>query len=306
MKGAPELVFLPIVTRQLRAAAKRPRMYYGRMSVALAWIMAGSFALLTVSSASIGKVAGAQLFYCASVVLLGWSILSTWAGCDSISEEKREGTIGLLFLTDLKSHDIVLGKMAAAAVPAFYGALAGMPMLAIFTLMGGVNASQYVKTGLAILNVFFLGQTVAVFASAVCRERGNNMGFPLLVIAAYLVAFAVTSVAAELKGWQWPGILFQHVNPLRPFQLALQSSFAPGIIYVKSGSSVQRRAFGTASPQRLAGNHSLLHSVFGGGDNRRNMDHGSPLLSLASIDRGSFASFNVPGRIDHGAIFPEI
>ena len=32
---------------------------------------------------------------------------------DCLSEEKREGTLGLLFLTDLKGYDVVLGKFMA-------------------------------------------------------------------------------------------------------------------------------------------------------------------------------------------------
>ena len=35
---------------------------------------------------------------------------------DCLSEEKREGTLGLLFLTDLKGYDVVLGKVAATSL----------------------------------------------------------------------------------------------------------------------------------------------------------------------------------------------
>ena len=40
---------------------------------------------------------------------------------DCLSEEKREGTLGLLFLTDLTGYDVVLGKLSATSVNAFYG-----------------------------------------------------------------------------------------------------------------------------------------------------------------------------------------
>ena len=34
---------------------------------------------------------------------------------DCLSEEKREGTLGLLFLTDLRGHDVALGKLLATS-----------------------------------------------------------------------------------------------------------------------------------------------------------------------------------------------
>ena len=57
---------------------------------------------------------GLALFIALSAIAYIYSLragaLST---ADCVSEEKREGTLGLLFLTDLKSYDIVLGKLGA-------------------------------------------------------------------------------------------------------------------------------------------------------------------------------------------------
>jgi ABC-type Na+ efflux pump permease subunit len=70
-----------------------------------------------------GVLAGLQLLYCL--------VYGRRATADSISHEKREGTLGLLFLTDLKGHDIVLGKLAATSLRGFYGLLAVFPVLAV-------------------------------------------------------------------------------------------------------------------------------------------------------------------------------
>ena len=48
---------------------------------------------------------------------------------DCISEEKREGTLGLLFLTDLKGYDVALGKLCANSVRSFYALLATVPVV---------------------------------------------------------------------------------------------------------------------------------------------------------------------------------
>src|SRR5438034_7581247 len=87
-------------------------------------------------------------------ILAGASVLfSLLSGvrstADCLSEEKREGTLGLLFLTDLKGYDVVLGKLAATSLNAFYGVLAVLPMMAIPLLMGGVTLGQFGRTALA-------------------------------------------------------------------------------------------------------------------------------------------------------------
>src|SRR6185369_11363920 len=67
---------------------------------------------------------------------------------DCLSWEKREGTLGLLFLTDLKGYDVVLGKLAAHSLNAFYSVVAVLPMLAIPLLMGGITLGEVGRTAL--------------------------------------------------------------------------------------------------------------------------------------------------------------
>jgi ABC-type transport system involved in multi-copper enzyme maturation permease subunit len=223
-----DMVALPLVARELRVAARRPRTYYGRMLAAGILLAVTLNVLLATHTVGLGKRDGLALFQSISGALLVWALISAFAGADSISAEKREGTIGFLFLTDLKSHDIVLGKMAAAALPAFYRALAALPMLAICMLMGGVTAAQYAKTGLAILNVFFLGQAVGMFSSAFCRLRGNAMGLPFLIFLVYLAYFACMAALAEFMGWRRLADFIWLNNPARPFYLAWSVFFTRG------------------------------------------------------------------------------
>ena len=74
---------------------------------------------------------------------------------DCLSEEKREGTLGLLFLTDLKGYDVVLGKLAATSLNSFYGVLAVVPMLALPLLLGGVTPGEFWRMALVALNTLF-------------------------------------------------------------------------------------------------------------------------------------------------------
>ena len=132
--------FLPIVERELRVAARRASTYRGRFVTALTVVGVGAY-LLRLSPVIRGG--GIPIFTMVTMCLAGLAVVSGWAGYDSISQEKRDGTIGFLFLTDLKGKDIVLGKLAASALPSIYAAMGVLPVLAIATLLGGVTARQF-------------------------------------------------------------------------------------------------------------------------------------------------------------------
>src|SRR5438034_7974520 len=148
--------FLPIVGRELRVAARRRGTYWLRSGVALGVVIAATFIFL-MSLRDPPREVGPIIFY----VLTGASLLyCLLAGlrstADCLSEEKREGTLGLLFLTDLKGYDIVLGKLACTSLKSFYGMLAVFPVLAISLLLGGVAPGEFWRVMLvAVNNLFF-------------------------------------------------------------------------------------------------------------------------------------------------------
>src|SRR5688572_9535136 len=128
---------LPIAERELRVAARSPRVYRGRLVVALIfgaitlwmiWMFRKAFAKQAVEMA-FGFVTSISMMMC---------IFSCSVTADSISSEKRGGTLGFLFLTDLKGVDVVFGKLAATGLMSLFGLLATIPVLSIPVLMGGI------------------------------------------------------------------------------------------------------------------------------------------------------------------------
>src|SRR5437016_4501236 len=125
------MIFLPIVGRELRVAARRHGTYSIRLWIALAAMVIGVFFFVAnprMSGEDLAQriftgVSGLALLYC----LASGRLLTA----DCLSSEKREGTLGLLFLTDLKGYDVVCGKLAATSFRAFYGLLALFPVLAV-------------------------------------------------------------------------------------------------------------------------------------------------------------------------------
>ena len=166
------MTFLPIVERELRVAARRPGTYWVRFGVAgtLLGLMAGFYGISVVFG--LDWLAGGQnlflvLQWCALPFLTGFGVFLT---ADALSEEKREGTLGLLFLTDLRGHDVVLGKLAAQAARGFWAALAALPVVGLTILLGGVSGTWFLRVILVIGNSLFLSLALGLLMSAASRN----------------------------------------------------------------------------------------------------------------------------------------
>src|SRR3974377_2058980 len=131
------MTFLPIVARELRVTARRPGTFWVRSGAALAILVVGTWYFLMnpgqpphdIAMGLFGILTGSAVFYCL--------FSGVWFTADCLSEEKREGTLGLLFLTDLKGYDVVLGKLVATSLNGSYAVLAVLPILALPLLLGG-------------------------------------------------------------------------------------------------------------------------------------------------------------------------
>jgi hypothetical protein len=176
------MTFLPIVARELRTASRRRSTYWVRSGAALVVMVIGSWFFLVsqnqppnqIAMALFGILTGGAVIYC-----LFSGVRST---ADCLSEEKREGTLGLLFLTDLKGYDVVVGKLVATSLNGFYGVLAVVPMLALPLLLGGVTPGEFGRMALVAINTLFFSLAAGICISALCRSARNAMGMTLLLI----------------------------------------------------------------------------------------------------------------------------
>jgi ABC-type transport system involved in multi-copper enzyme maturation permease subunit len=181
--------FLPIVDRELRVAARRRSTFRIRRWTAFLAMLASVFFLLYVWVAGSGDGPGNVLFGLLSTyAVLLCMLAGVFITADCLSQEKREGTLGLLFLTDLKGYDVVLGKFFATSLNSFYGLLAIFPMLALPLLLGGVTGEEFWRTTLALLNALFFSLTIGICISTVSRDPQRAMGgtFGLLVLSAFV------------------------------------------------------------------------------------------------------------------------
>src|ERR1035441_1435517 len=155
---------LPVIARELRASARQPFTYYVRALGATALLLA-SLLFGAYRGFEIGL--GRQLFgalhctlFCAIWVLM--PLLRAFC----ISRERREGTLGLLFLTPLKGSDIVVAKGLAQGLRALTLGLAVVPVLGIPFLLGGVSRTEALMSVVVNANAMCWALAAGLLASA--------------------------------------------------------------------------------------------------------------------------------------------
>ena len=178
---------LPIVARELRVAARQRRSFVVRVLAAAAAVAAGAFELWFAQDVRAGAGQGSGLFALLGTLTLGFGLVAgpLWTA-STLCEERREGTLGLLFLTDLTAWDVVLGKLMAASVTALFALLAVLPVLAVSLLLGGVSLSQFGRAALVLGNTLWLSLTLGMAMSARCEQERSATA--LTVFALFLLA----------------------------------------------------------------------------------------------------------------------
>jgi ABC-type transport system involved in multi-copper enzyme maturation permease subunit len=208
------MIFLPVVERELRVASRQRAAYWMRFGGAAAGLVLCAWIMLIPSFRSPQRL-GTVLFHTVAVATLFYSAFAgLFRTSDCLSEEKREGTLGLLFLTDLKGYDIVLGKLVATSINAFYAMLAIFPVMAISLLAGGVGGAEFWRVVMVAINNLFFSLATGMFFSAISRDERKA----LFLAIATIVLFAgglplIGGLIAEAYNRSSPNMAFFIPSP---------------------------------------------------------------------------------------------
>jgi ABC-type transport system involved in multi-copper enzyme maturation permease subunit len=196
------MTFSPIVERELRVASRRRATFWTRMVFAVVAVAIACVTLIVVGAFQSKSGAGGRVF--AALTVMGFAfcaVAGVFLTSDCLSEEKREGTLGLLFLTDLKGYDVVLGKLSVRSLTAFYGVFAMFPVLAITLVLGGVTPGEFWRMTIVFVNTLFLSLTAGLFVSSISRQEQRAMvGTFLLLLLVIGVLPAVDALANKTGG----------------------------------------------------------------------------------------------------------
>jgi alpha-tubulin suppressor-like RCC1 family protein/ABC-type transport system involved in cytochrome c biogenesis permease component len=220
------MTLLPIVERELRVAARQRATYRVRLAIALGALFVGAIVFVLTFGLP-AEVTGRHIFEWLSGVLFVYCLAyGRRSTADCLSQEKRDGTLGLLFLTDLKGHDVVLGKVVATSVRGFYGLLAVFPVLAIPILLGGITSGEFWRVVLVLVDTFLFSLAIGVLGSAISRDFRGAMAANFLLL---LLLMAAPPACLAAIAYFSPGnneireLLFS--CPLYPFYLCVDSNY---------------------------------------------------------------------------------
>lgn len=189
-----------ILQRELREQSRQAGTYWLRLTGAL--VMLGLLAWVWNSPLHQMATNGRGYFVGLNRVLF----LTIWfvgpvLTADCLSREKRDGTIGLLFLTPLRALDIVLGKGFVNAWRAFSMLLAALPVLVVPVLMGGVSWPDATRMFLLHLGALGLALAAGLLASSYATSwiRARLLAFSLAVLAGAIFVLLHVTLSATLQ-----------------------------------------------------------------------------------------------------------
>src|SRR5205823_4778104 len=142
----------------------------------LLWVLGLTAWQVTVGwsqTATLGDNArfGLLLFQILTIVQL--ILLPFFAGltaASAVSQEKDRRTFILLLLTDLRSYEIVLGKLLGSLLQIGLLLLGTVPLLALLMLLGGIEPAQLIQTELILLAAALAAGSVGTVV-ALWREK---------------------------------------------------------------------------------------------------------------------------------------
>jgi hypothetical protein len=214
-----------IVHREMQVAARRKATYTFRsVAAAIGVILAGFFFVLQDEL----KATGSLLFWLLAVSGCFFSVREGFhRAALSLSEERANGTLGLLFLTPLKGFDVVFGKFTSVSLQAFQMAAVTVPLLALTLLVGGVSLAEITRASLCLLNLTFCFIALSLFISSLTASE---------VAAIIISLFAIIAVITAGFFYKWPpleGASF--FNPVRPwFEISDMRYFGNKMIFWSS------------------------------------------------------------------------
>jgi ABC-type Na+ efflux pump permease subunit len=200
----------PIAHRELLVQARSKGLYRGRIVTSIVLLCWGAIFGGIYQFGGLG--AAGQMFPVFGSMLLMLSLFGgSQATADSISFEKREGTLGLLFLTPLKSADIVVGKLVSNGLPLAYIAITSFPLLSLILVAGGVQGRDLISLFAATLATLYFSTSAGLFVSSLGMDRkrvASNVSWLTLVYWMAPRALVEYMRSHAFPTWAWKSLLF--------------------------------------------------------------------------------------------------
>ncbi len=211
----------PIIAREVLTAPRPLRFYLLRAAFAT-----GIFILMWTAWQSLvgwrevlelGVLArfGSILYLLISLLQLTFLLFfAPLSAATAVSHEKDRRTFLLLLMTDLSDLEIVLGKLAASFVLILTVLVAGLPVLTLCALLGGISFWQITNLYAVTISSGLTGGAMGLLI-ALWRDR-TFQSVSLTILFVVLSIVAVEGLAAVIPDFRIFGVtLVEALNPYR-------------------------------------------------------------------------------------------
>ncbi len=214
----------PVFNREVVTTPRTWRLYLSRaLYVAALFGLVLTAWLILIGSQQVRGLGDLSRFGSAVFMLLAplqlamavmFSALLTAA---AVAQEKDRRTLDLLLMTNLSNTEIVLGKLLASILGVLGQIVAGIALLMLITLLGGISYAQVARvvaiTLTAAMVAGSLGSTIALW-----REKTfQSLALTALCLMAWLLSGEI--VASGVLGQHWSNVEAVHwataISPLR-------------------------------------------------------------------------------------------
>jgi len=178
--------FLPVVHRELLALSRRPSTFWMR-SIGGGMLVLLLFFLLRLEDVSPTELGQLVFSFITSFLCIGALLYGILHGADCISRERREGTLGLLFLTPLRSYDIFFGKLISRILDGLQFLLVATPILSLCLLFGGLSSKALLWEPVILISLLFFSFSISLLVSTLTESSIWAFIFSFLLVSFFAI-----------------------------------------------------------------------------------------------------------------------
>lgn len=255
----------PIVKKDLQVTARSMRLSWGLFAYEAVLVLAFLLALAVIQAENDSYYSSGNVY---SYLIYLFPVLAVAQVCivalivpiitaSSISGEKERQTFDIMLTTCMSPFSIVLGKVVSAVLRILFFVIAGMPIMALAFVVGGLAWSNLVYFVFTIILLSVLSGSIGIFCSSLCRRSITAV---VLSFAFYFVIYILTFVPMILKLLWTDGenagesLLFLLMNPGVFFEeFFMQLMTGESIFGAESGSNFMKDEVGALTYQLSQG-----------------------------------------------------
>ncbi|MDE6618997.1 MAG: ABC transporter permease [Lachnospiraceae bacterium] len=194
----------PIVKKDLQVTARSMRLSWGLFAYDVVLVLAFLLALAVIQGESYSYYSDRNIY---SYLITLFPVLAVAQVCivaliapiitaSSISGEKERQTFDIMLTTCMSPFSIVLGKVVSAVIRILFFVAAGMPVMALAFVVGGLAWSSLLYFVLTIILLSVLSGSIGIFCSSICRK---SISAVVLSFVIYFVIYILTFVPTILN-----------------------------------------------------------------------------------------------------------